>query len=50
MRTASALAGNASCATARFTAENTARSDAVMMLGCIPTPNKVRRDRVVISM
>jgi hypothetical protein len=45
----SARAGNAPCATARFTAETIASSDAVMMLPCIPAPNSVFRDRVVIS-
>ena len=46
----SARAGKAACATARLTADNTASSDAVMILGCMPAPNKVRRERVVISM
>ena len=38
-----------SWAIARFTAERMARSEAVMIFGCIPAPNRVRRDRVVIS-
>jgi len=49
VRAFSARAGNAPCAMARFTAEKIANRDAVMILGCIPAPNKVRRDRVVIS-
>src|SRR5882757_4141244 len=46
---ASARAGNAPWATARFTAERMANRDAVMMLLCMPAPNRVRRERVVIS-
>lgn len=49
VRTLSLRAGNASWATARLTADRIANSEAVMILGCIPAPNKVRRDRVVIS-
>ena len=37
-------------AMARFTADKIASSEAVMMFECIPAPNKVRRERVVISM
>ena len=36
-------------AVARFTADSTASSDAVMMLWWIPTPNNVTRECVVIS-
>src|SRR6266404_4995614 len=46
---ASARAGSAPPATARFTADKMASREAVMMLLCMPAPNRVRRERVVIS-
>src|ERR1700730_2302745 len=46
---ASARAGSAPPATARFTADKKASNEAVMMLLCMPAPNSVRRERVVIS-
>ncbi len=45
-----AVGARAPSATARFTAEITASREAVMMFECIPAPNSVRRERVVISM
>ena len=49
VRTFSGTADKAPLAMARLTADNTASSDAVMMFGCIPAPNNVCRERVVIS-
>jgi hypothetical protein len=46
---ASACTGSTPPATARFTADRMASNEAVMMLLCMPAPNRVRRDRVVIS-
>jgi hypothetical protein len=45
-----ALGASTPEAMARFTAEITAKREAVMMFECIPAPNRVRRERVVISM
>jgi hypothetical protein len=50
VRALRAVGARAPIATARFTAEITARREAVMMFECIPAPNNVRRERVVISM
>src|SRR5271167_3371223 len=50
VRAESTRLGKAPCAMALFTAETIASSDAVMILGCTPTPNRVRRERVVTSM
>ena len=41
--------GQQSRASARRTADSTARIEAVMMLACTPTPNSVTREGVVIS-
>ena len=49
VRTLARSADNMPLAIARFTAENTASSEAVMMFGCMPAPNSVCRERVVIS-
>ncbi len=50
VRALASRAGKEPCAIARLTADKMANSEAVMMFGCIPAPNSVRRDRVVISM
>src|SRR3981189_2980234 len=49
VRIESTRADIAPSAIARLTADRTASSEAVTILGCIPAPNKVRRARVVIS-
>ena len=49
VRTLAGSAANTPLAIARFTAENTASNEAVMMFGCMPAPNSVCRERVVIS-
>ena len=49
VRALSGTADSTPLAIARLTAENTASSEAVMMFGCMPAPNSVWRERVVIS-